>query len=98
MHPLLMATFLLNLLLINYVFGLFGLFLTIGLSFAAYYFVNKRPGDRSTFYAQKAAIATGHLVGIFAVANALWGDPLLTTVAIIVEVVVVFVFGSFGKR
>lgn len=98
MNPLLIVTYLLNMILISSVFGSWGLVIALALSFGAYYFIAKDGGPKRMHWGQVVAIALGHFIGVIAVAKAPWGTPTLLGVAIIMELFVVFIFVGLGRR
>lgn len=98
MHPLLIGTYVLNLILITGVWGVLGFFGVIGTSAGAYYFVSTRGGDRFKIYGQLAAIGIVHALGILAVYAAKWSTPTLVGVAFIMETFVFAIFSAFGKN
>jgi len=98
MHPLLILTYMLNLLLVNGVFGMWGLFGVMIASYGIYKLIGKSNRPKLVHWAQIAAIAFGHFMGVIAVVRAPWGSPILTGVAIIMELFIVAIFVGLGRR
>ena len=98
MHPLLIVTYMLNLLLVNGVFGMWGLFGSVAGSWLVYYLISKGGGAKRMYWGQIGAIAFGHALGVVAVVKAPWGSNILTGVAIIMELFIVAIFVGLGRR
>jgi hypothetical protein len=98
MHPLLLVTFMLNLLLINGVFGMWGLFGAMVGAFAIYALISKSGRPKLVHWGQIAAIAFGHAAGVFAVSKATWSSPAFVGVAFIMELFIVAIFVGLGRR
>ncbi|OGC47550.1 hypothetical protein A2886_02050 [candidate division WWE3 bacterium RIFCSPHIGHO2_01_FULL_42_13] len=97
MHPLLIVTYLLNLILIGSIFGLLGVFLGIIGSALVFYIISKNGGDVRKHWGQIAAIAFVHFLGVIAVVYAPWGSSVITGVAIIMELFIVAIFSNMGR-
>lgn len=87
-----------NLLLINGVFGMWGLLGALGASWLLYHLISKGKGANRTHWGQVAAIALGHALGVVTVVKAPWGSPMLTGVAVIMELFIVAIFVGIGRR
>jgi len=98
MHPLLIGTYVLNLILIAGVWGILGFFGALACSAGAFYFLKSRGGDRFILFGQLAAIGVVHALGIIVVAAADWSTPTLVGVAFIMETFVFAIFAAFGKN
>jgi len=98
MHPLIIGTYLLNLLILNFVFGVFGLFFGILFSGGVYYVITKKDGTKRKDIGQKAALVSVHLLGALAIVNAPWSTPSITAIALIMELFIVAIFLNIGRR
>ena len=98
MHPLLLVTYMLNLLLINGVFGMWGLFGALFGSFAVYSLISKSGRAKLVHWGQIAAIAFGHAAGVLAVSKASWSSPAFVGIAFIMELFIVAIFVGLGRR
>lgn len=98
MHPILVATFIVNTLIANSTFGILGLLGTLLGSGAVYAFISKNGRAKSKYWAQILAIVFGHIIGFIAVVKAPWASPLLVGTALIINILVIFIFTSLGKR
>jgi len=96
MNPILIATFIINVIISRTVFGFLGLFVAIVGSGATYYLVSKNGRDSAQYWGQVGGIAFAHFFGT--IANAPWSNPLLTGVAIIMNLFVVAIFTALGKK
>jgi len=98
MSPILAVGYIFNLFLINATYSLVGLVLTLGLSALIYFLLSKNAGDNRKFIAQIIALAAGYVSGTVAIVNAPWSTPAFTLAAVMIEVLVFFIFLFIGRR
>ncbi len=98
MNPLLVITYIVNLILATSVFGIIGLFAGLLGSGAIYLFISQKGSDRHIYWGQLLAIIFGHIIGFVAVVFAPWSTPLITAVALIIEACILAIFIALGKE
>lgn len=97
MHPLLIAGYLLNLLLINGVYGWLGLLGSIVVSGLIYYFMSKGKGVKAKHIANLVAFAAVYAIGVVAIFNAEWGNVILSAGILIMEIFVFAIFSAMSR-
>lgn len=97
MHPIILVTFLLNLIVLKYVYGIFGLLFTMLVSGGLYYFISTRGGPKMGYWGRIVALAFGHVAGFVAIANAPWGSFWITASALMLEVLFIGIFSVMRK-
>lgn len=97
MNPIIILTYILNLVVLNNVFGFFGFFFALVISGGIFYFISKRGGPKMKHWGQIAALGFVHLAGFIAIANAPWGNVWITGVAIIMELFVFAIFSNMRR-
>jgi len=88
---LLIFTYLLNIVVLGFAYGVLGVFLGIGASIGAYALLASKEITRK--WATKAMLYTPHFMGIIAV-HSLFNNSMLTLLAGIGEVAAILILGS----
>ncbi len=93
MHPILIAGYMLNLLLINGIWGWIALIAAVAASGGIYYFISNGKGPKFKHVGQLVAFAAIYLLGSIAIFQAPWGNIMVSAGVLIMEI---FVFAIFA--
>lgn len=97
MHPILIAGYMLNLLLINGVWGWIVLIISVAGSGGIYYFISNGRGPKFKHIGQLAGFALVYILGSIAIFSAPWGNIIVSAGVLIMEIFVFAIFAAMRR-